>query len=362
MRNTPSTSLANTHTEGFPLSPPEAHPKAKGGFDIRQQVTDKIIAMLEKGDNQGGQRWTQAAGRGMPCNGTTGQAYRGVNILLLWSEAVERGYSSNQWLTYKQAAGIGAQVRKGETGTMCVYFDMLKRKGAGAATGTGTGTGADDEEASLFPMCKPFWLFNVAQIDGLPESFNTPAPVRCDFTPIEAAEQLIAASGATIHHGFETAFYSIAKDQICLPDRERFTSPENYYSVAVHELTHWSGAESRLAREFGKRFGTEAYAFEELVAELGSAFLCGHIGFVDATIEGHASYLQGWLTVLKNDKTAIFTAAKQASLAYDFILEKAGMKAEAGALVQSGLNPLDQISGPLLLASPAIGGSTLSEF
>ena len=332
MRNTPSTSPANTHPEGFPPSPPEAHPKAKGGFDIRQQVTDKIIAMLETGNNQGGERWTRAAGRGMPCNGTTGQAYRGVNVLLLWSEAMERGYGSNLWMTYKQATSIGAQVRKGQTGTMCVYFDMLKRKGTGAVTGTSTS--AEDEEASFFPMCKPFWLFNVAQIDGLPESFNTPAPVQTDFTAIEAAEQLIAASGATIHHGFDTAFYSIAKDQICLPDRERFTSPENYYSVAVHELTHWSGHESRLARQFGKRFGTEAYAFEELVAELGSAFLCGHIGFVDATIEGHASYLQGWLTVLKNDKTAIFTAAKQASLAYDFILEKAGMKADAGALVK----------------------------
>ncbi len=291
MRNATSTSPTNTNDATFPRAP-EGSPKSKGGFDIRQLVTDKIIAMLEKGANKGGQRWTQAAGRGMPCNGTTGQAYRGVNVLLLWSEAVEHGYSSNQWLTYKQAAGIGAQVRKGEKGTMCVYFEMLKRKGAS--------TGEDGDEAGFFPMCKPFWLFNVAQMDGLPESFNAPAELRSDFTPIEAAEQLIAASGATIHHGFDTAFYSIAKDQICLPDRERFTSPENYYSVAIHELTHWSGAESRLAREFGKRFGTEAYAFEELVAELGSAFLCGHIGFVDATIEGHASYLEVGLIHLQH--------------------------------------------------------------
>lgn len=137
---------------------------------------------------------------------------------------------------------------------------------------------------------------------------------------------MLAASGATINHGFDGAFYAPSKDQICLPARERFTSPENYYATALHELTHWTGHESRLNRQFGKRFGDDAYAFEELVAELGAVFVVGHVGFVDATIENHAAYVENWLTVLKNDKTAIFTASKQASLAYDFILEKAGMK------------------------------------
>lgn len=248
-------------------------------------------------------------------------------MLILWDAAIESGYASNVWMTYKQAESIGAQVRKGEKAVMCAYFEMVKRKGNEADQGEGEEGG----KAGFFPMCKPFWLFNVAQIDGLPESFTAPAEVTAEFSPIEAAEKMLAASGATINHGFDGAFYAPSKDQICLPTRERFTTPENYYATALHELTHWTGHESRLNRQFGKRFGDDAYAFEELVAELGAAFVVGHVGFVDATIENHAAYLESWLKVLKNDKTAIFTASKQASLAYDFILGKAGMKATAEA-------------------------------
>ena len=290
-------------------------------MDIRQAITDKIIAMLEKGGNEARTRWTKAAQGGFPSNGTTGDTYKGVNVLILWDEAIERGYSSNVWMTYKQAEGIGAQVRKGEKAVMCAYFEMVKRKGGEADQAQG-----EERKNGFFPMCKPFWLFNVAQIDGLSESFTTPAETTGKFNPIEDAEKLLTASGATINHGFDGAFYAPSKDQICLPARERFTSPENYYATALHELTHWTGHESRLNRQFGKRFGDDAYAFEELVAELGAAFVVGHVGFVDATIENHAAYVQNWLTVLKNDKTAIFTASKQASMAYDFILEKAGMK------------------------------------
>lgn len=291
-------------------------------MDIRQVITDKIIAMLEKGGNESRARWTKAARGGFPSNGKTGDAYRGVNVLILWDEAIERGYTSNVWMTYKQAEGLGAQVRKGEKAVMCAYFEMVKRKGSEADK-------ADGEEGGngFFPMCKPFWLFNVAQIDGLPESFSTPVEAGKEFNPIADAEKLIEASGAVIRHGFDGAFYTRSADQICMPARERFTSPENYYATAVHELTHWTGHDDRLNRQFGKRFGDDAYAFEELVAELGAAFVVGHLGFVEATIENHAAYLQSWLSVLKNDKTAIFTASKHACLAYDFILEKAGMKA-----------------------------------
>jgi len=287
-------------------------------MDIRQAITDKIIAMLEKGGNEARTRWTKAAQGGFPRNGKTGDAYRGVNVLILWDAAIEAGFTSNVWMTYKQAESIGAQVRKGEKAVMCAYFEMVKRKGNEADQGEGEEGG----KAGFFPMCKPFWLFNVAQIDGLPESFTAPAEVAPEFTPIEAAEKMLAASGAVINQRLDGAFYAPSKDQICLPTRERFTSPENYYATALHELTHWTGHESRLNRQFGKRFGDDAYAFEELVAELGAAFVVGHVGFVDATIENHAAYLESWLKVLKNDKTAIFTASKQASLAYDFILEK----------------------------------------
>lgn len=291
-------------------------------MDIRQAITDNIIAMLEKGVNEVRSGWTTAAQRGFPRNAKTGDIYQGVNVFILWNEAIGRKFSSNVWMTYKQAEGMGAQVRKGEKAVMCAYFEMVKGKGAEA--------GHDEAEqggkGGFFPMCKPFWLFNVAQIDGLPESVTSPSETTVEFNPIETAEKILAASGAIIGHGFEGAFYAPSKDQICLPARERFISPENYYATALHELTHWTGHESRLNRQFGKRFGDDAYAFEELVAELGAAFVVGHVGFVDATIESHASYVQNWLKVLKNDKTAIFTASKQASLAYDFILEKAGMK------------------------------------
>jgi antirestriction protein ArdC len=292
-------------------------------MDIRQIITDRIIAMLEKGGNVARERWQKAAQGGFPSNGMTGDSYRGVNVLILWDAAMEANYSSNVWMTYKQASSLGAQVRKGEKATMCAYFEMVKRKGNEAAA-------QDDEgKGGYFPMCKPFWLFNVAQIDGLPETLTNTAETANEFNPIEEAEKLLEASGAVINYGYAGACYSRNKDQISLPDRERFTSPENFYATALHELTHWTGHESRLDRQFGKRFGDEAYAFEELVAELGAAFVVGHVGFVDAMIEDHAAYVESWLKVLKNDKTAIFTASKQASLAYDFIIGKVAAKENA---------------------------------
>ncbi len=289
-------------------------------MDIKQAITDKIIAMLEQGGNVSKARWTQSAKGGLPRNGKTGDAYRGVNVLLLWNEAAERGYASNVWLTYKQAASMGAQVRKGEKAVLCAFFDRIQKKGE-----------ADQEEPEFFLMCKPFWLFNVAQIDGLPADLTaTPAPA-ADFDPITEAEQILIESGAQINHGFDGAFYAPSKDQICLPARERFTSSQNYYATALHELTHWTGHTSRLARDFSGRFGSEAYAFEELVAELGAAFLAGHVGFVDATIENHAAYLESWIKVLKNDKNAIFTAASHASKAFDYILTRHTPTAQAVA-------------------------------
>jgi antirestriction protein ArdC len=168
-------------------------------------------------------------------------------------------------------------------------------------------------------MCKPFFVFNAAQIDGLPAGL-TVTPAEIAFDPIVEAEKILKDSGADIRHGFDAAFYVPSKDQICMPNRERFISSETYYSTALHELTHWTGHQDRKAREFSKRFGTEEYAFEELVAELGSAYLVGHLGFADATIENHASYLQSWLKILKSDKCAIFTAAKHAGEAFDYVL------------------------------------------
>jgi antirestriction protein ArdC len=274
---------------------------------IRQTITNKIISILEAGTAKGGPRWTQCAGQGLPRNAKTQEPYRGINVLLLWSEAAERGYSSNLWLTYKQAEAMGAKVRKGEKSVMCVFFDKIKKEAE------------DGQEEIFYPMAKPFWLFNAAQIDALPETLTAP-PTTQEFIPVMDAEQVLAKTGATIRHGFDCAFYVPSRDEICLPNRERFTSEVNYYATALHELAHWTGIESRLNRTFGKRFGDDAYAMEELVAELSAAFSMGSLGLVNGTIENHASYVDGWLKCLKADKSAIFTAASQAAKASDFIL------------------------------------------
>lgn len=284
--------------------------------DVRQLVTDKIISLLEKGGNVYREEWLKSAQGGFPFNAKTNVKYNGVNVLLLWNAALESNYQSNAWLTYKQAADMGAQVRKGEKGTMCVYFEMVKKKGAAE----------DTDEAGFYPMCKSFYVFNADQIDGL-ELVKADAIATPEFSPNEQAEQILAASKAFIKHGGESAFYSPSHDAITLPAKHRFFNESSYYATALHELTHWTGHETRLNRNFGKRFGSESYAFEELVAELGAAFVVGTIGFIDATIENHAAYLESWLKVLKNDKTAIFTACKQASLAYDFIIGQTGLNA-----------------------------------
>ena len=277
-------------------------------MDIRQAVTHKIIALLERGTANTGPRWTGGKATGLPVNAKTSEPYHGINVLLLWSEMAEKTYPSNQWLTYKQATDLGGQVRKGEKSVLCVYYQTVQKKDA-----------QPDEDGDSYFLAKPFWLFNIAQVDGLPAYLGAPATLHA-FNASQDAEQLLINTQAHICYGFDSAYYAKLQDKICMPVRERFTNSENFYATALHELTHWTGHESRLNRQFGKRFGDDAYAFEELVAELGAAFTVSQLGMVDATIEAHADYVQSWVRVLKNDKRAIFTAASQAAKAADYIL------------------------------------------
>ena len=276
---------------------------------IRQTIADKIIFILEQGTTTSGPRWTGSGGHGLPRNAQTGQAYRGVNVLMLWAEAADNQYSSNLWLTYRQAEELGAQVRKGEKSTMCVYFQKVEKESE-----------AEGDETSHYPLIKPFFLFNVAQIEGLPSEITEQSAAQTEFNPNESAENLLVKTAATIRHGFDGAFYVPDRDEVCLPNRERFTTEVNYYATALHELGHWTGHASRLNRSFSMRFGDDAYAMEELVAELSAAFTMGHLGMADGSIEMHANYLQSWIRVLKADKAAIFTAASQASKASDYVL------------------------------------------
>lgn len=275
-------------------------------MDIRQTITDKIINLLERGITKTGPRWTGGTATDMPINAKTGVAYHGINVLVLWAEMADKCYASSQWLTFKQAIDMGGHVRKGEKSVLCVYYQTVQKDDG-------------DEESSYF-LAKPFWLFNVAQIDNLPVDLaNVPAATTI-FNPIDEAEQILIGCQAQISYGYDSAYYAPGMDKICLPNRERFTTVENFYATALHELTHWTGDKTRLNRQFGKRFGDDSYALEELVAELGAAFTLGQLGMIDATIENHASYVQSWIKVLKDDKKAIFTAASQAAKAADFIL------------------------------------------
>jgi antirestriction protein ArdC len=308
-------------------------------LDVRQAITDRIMALLEQGEGVFRQRWTQAAARGLPRNGLTGAPYHGANVLVLWDAAIEGGYASNVWLTYKQAERLGAQVRKGEHAVLCAHFERRARQGGDErssrvpAPGETAGREAVEEGSEGQPqgearssvlLCRPFWVFNVAQIDRLPSEVLDLCAVPPVASPgaVERALRLLGGCDATIRYGFERAMYLPGLDEIRLPWPRQFTSAENHCATALHELVHWSGHARRLNRTFGARFGDAAYAFEELVAELGSAFVMGHCGLVEATIEGHAAYLDAWLRVLRNDRTAIFTAARLAGEAFEFILAR----------------------------------------
>lgn len=293
-------------------------------MDLRAEITNAIIAMLEQGTIEGQKTlWDKATRFGLPVNYKTKRAYTGVNVPLLWCAAADRDLDRNEWLTFKQAQELGASVKKGSKGVMGVFFKMLPKKGDGAAADD-----SSDGEGGFIPMMKPFWLFNVSDIEGLPEV----ADERPAFEPIEEAERFLEASGARMTWEGARAFYRPSTDEICMPTRDRFEQPVNAYAVALHELTHWTGHESRLDRDFSGRFGDDAYAFEELVAELGSAFLVAHLGLKGARIENHAVYVQSWLKVLRNDKNAVFAASRHATAAYSYITERAGVAAQPEAI------------------------------
>jgi len=278
--------------------------------DIYSEITGKIISQIESGVLPWVQPWAGGSALSLPKNASTRKHYSGVNILLLWDALFARGYERNQWLTFKQALSLGGAVRKGEKGTTAVYADsFVPKKEQAAASG--------DDEPRRVAFLKRFTLFNIAQCDGLPDDLFQPIKPVSDADPIPLAESLLAASGATIQRGGEQAFYHTGEDFIRIPEQSSFFAPINFYRTALHELTHWTGHKTRLARDFSGRFGNEAYAREELVAELGSAFLCASLGIVPTV--RHADYIGNWLTILKNDSRAIVSAASHASKASDFL-------------------------------------------
>lgn len=282
--------------------------------DIYEKVTGKIIADLEKGELTWLKPWNSGNmdGRIIKPLRHTGEAYSGINVLMLWGAAMEGGFVSPFCVTFKQAQEYGAHVRKGERGSLVVYANTL--------TKTEEQENGEAEERKI-PYMKGYTVFNVEQIEGLPERYLAkPEPVIDPAQRIEHAESFFAGLGADIRHGGNSAHYSGGSDHVQMPVFESFRSPEAYYATLAHELTHWTKHQSRLDRDFGrKKWGDEGYAREELVAELGAAFLCADLSLTPEPGEDHAAYIQSWLKVLKEDKRAIFSAAAHAQRAADFL-------------------------------------------
>lgn len=282
--------------------------------DLYTKVTNRIVDDLSRGVHPWFKPWSSGntEGRIVRPLRSNYQPYNGVNVIMLWSEAVTQGYNNAVWITYKQATELGGQVRKGEHGSLVVYADRFKK--------TEKTDNGDDVERSI-PFLKAYTVFNVEQIDALPERFHpkpqAPLPEELRHA---AAETFTRNTGADIRHSGNRAYYQTSEDRIQLPPFEAFKDAESYYATSLHELTHWTRHESRLNREFGrKRYGDEGYAMEELVAEIGSAFLSADIGITPEIREDHASYIASWLKVLKDDKRAIFAAASHAQRAADFL-------------------------------------------
>lgn len=278
---------------------------------VYQDITDRIIAELEQGRVPWVQPWGGAkATLGLPKNASTGRTYSGINILILWDAVIEHSFPVQNWLTYRQAALLGGHVRKGERGTSIVYADRFVPKDELKRAGE------EGDEPRAVPFLKRFTLFNVAQCEGLPGHLYASAAPLPECEMVSHAEALIQATGADFRIGGSRAYYVPNEDYIQLPPQPAFFEPINYYRTCFHELGHWTGHASRLARALS--FGGKDYAREELVAEMASAFVCASLS-ITPTVR-HVDYIGAWLDVLREDNHAIFRAASLASKAADYLL------------------------------------------
>lgn len=280
-------------------------------FDVHQAVTDQIVATLEAGQTETWQCPWHRKGGSLPVNALTGRRYRGINTLALWCAEQTHGYGDTRWATYKQRSELGAQVRKGERSTPITFFKEL----------------GEDEDGRKRVVARASYGFNASQVEGTPEA-GEPLPPS-EWTIAEVYEGFVERTGAAVLRGGEMACYIPSQDLIRIPSRNRFPTSHGYASTMAHELVHWSGAKGRLDRDLSARFRTQAYAAEELVAELGSAFLMAELGLEATPHPTHASYLASWLTLLKSDNRAIFTAASAASRAASYLTVLQATMAEA---------------------------------
>jgi len=283
-------------------------------IDIYTRVTERIVADLEKGVRLWMKPWSaeHAAGRITRPLRHNGQPYRGINVLVLWIEAESKGYAAPIWLTFKQVKERGGFVRKGEHGSPVVY----------ASSFTKTEKAENGEEVDHeIHFLREYMVFNVEQTESLPAHFYAKAePPKEHLQRIRQADEFAANTKADIRYGGDRAFYAPSQDFIRLPQFDTFRDAESHAATLVHELTHWTKHPSRLNRSFDqKRWGDEGYAMEELVAELGAAFVCADLEITPEVRDDHAAYIGHWLKVLKDDKRAVFIAAAHAQRAADFL-------------------------------------------
>ena len=311
--------------------------RARAGHDrtsLYSEITDKIIAELEAGRVPWVQPWGTAAAKAplaMPKNASTGRRYSGVNILILWDAVVAKGFVGQSWLTFRQALGLGGNVRRGEHGITVVYADRFipddERKRAER----------DGDEPGAIPFLKRFTVFNCQQCENLPEALSVaPTPVRTDLI-LPEVDALIRATGIVFRIGGDQAFYAPGPDYVQVPPPEAYFEPINWHRTALHECGHAVGHPSRLNRDLSGSFGSKKYAFEELIAEMTSAFVCASLGIVPTV--RHADYLGSWLEVLREDNRAIVRSASAASKAADYLL---AFRAETDAASENASSAAEQ--------------------
>ena len=317
----------------MPRSAVARHHPAPNRASLYQDVTDTIIAELEAGRVPWVQPWGSAVAKAslaMPKNAATDRRYSGINVLILWGAVIEHGFSTQGWLTFRQALALGAHVRKGARGTTVVYADRFtpederRRPSEGhptklrSAWPLASSAHETSDAPVAIPFLKRFTVFNVDQCEGLPETITTTAPPPPAGLIEPRAEALITATGADIRVGGARAFYDPRHDFVQVPPPQAYFEPINWHRTAFHELGHWVGHASRLKRDLSGSFGSKLYAREELVAEMAGAFVCASLDIVPTV--RHADYIGSWLEVLREDNRAIVRAASAASKAADFLL------------------------------------------
>lgn len=282
--------------------------------DCYTEITNAIVSDLEKGIRPWVRPWHGGTGTACRPLRNNGEPYRGINVLWLWRAAAVAGYTSPYWFTFQQAKQLGAHVRKGEKSSLVVYANLY------------TKTEEDDDrepKERQIPFLKAYCVFNADQIENIPERFIAKAAsgeINFDHWPNAEAAEFFGNTGATLREDPSKAYYSVLEDAVYMPPLRKFEQAERYYSTLAHEMTHWTGHPTRVPRNFPRLVaGASNYAREELVAELGAAFLCADLGLSLTPRPDHADYIGNWLQLLRNDKRAIFQAAALAQKATDFL-------------------------------------------